>query len=433
LSAAPPRNLALALYGALGHLLTPLVRWHLVARRRRGREHPTRWPERFGTPGAPRPPGPLVWLHGASVGEALSAEPLIAWLRIHHPDATLLLTTGTVTSAAVAAERFGDAVRHQFVPIDLPAAARRFLDHWRPDVALWLESELWPTLLRATAARGVPIVLINGRLSAGSHRRWRRVRPVARAILATFRLMLAQSETDAARLRDLAGTPVACPGNLKRAGPPLPHDDTLLAALRARVGRRPLWLAASTHPGEETIILRTHAYLAARRRPDLLTVIVPRHPARGPEIRDMIAANGFPAGLRSAGDQLGVRADVYVADTLGELGLWYRLADVAFVGGTLVPHGGQNPLEGARLGCAQLYGPGMSNFTEFAGGLVAAGAAETVADDNELMIALEDLLDDPARRRAMGAAGTRYAAGGDDVVARVADALAPILAGLPKA
>jgi 3-deoxy-D-manno-octulosonic-acid transferase len=254
------------------------------------------------------------------------------------------------------------------------------------------------------------------------------VRPVARAVLASFRLLLAQSETDAARLADLAGAAVRCVGNLKRAAPPLPHDDAALTAVRARIAGRPVWLAASTHPGEEAMIAAAHTRLVSRH-PGLVTVIVPRHPTRGAAIRDALAATGQGAGLRSAGSPLG-EDGLYVADTLGELGLWYRLADVAFVGGSLVPHGGQNPLEGARLGCALVYGPAMANFGEFAGGLVQAGAAETVADADALVETVDRLLADPARRRAMAAAGARYAAGGSEVVAAVAAELAPYLGAL---
>jgi 3-deoxy-D-manno-octulosonic-acid transferase len=425
---APASHWAIGLYGALGRLATPLVRRHLAARRRHGHEHATRWPERFGEPSRPRPDGPLIWLHGASVGEALAAEPLIAWLRAHHPGVGLLLTTGTVSSALLVEQRFGTAVVHQFVPVDLPDAVRRFLDHWRPDLALWLESELWPILLSRTAARGVPVLLINGRLSPTSYRGWRRVRPLARAVLAGFRLLLVQSEADAARFGDLAAAPVRRVGNLKHAAPPLPHDAAALAALRARIAGRPVWLAASTHPGEEDIAAAAHARLVARH-PGLLTVIVPRHPPRGPAIRDAIAAAGHKVGLRSVGDRPGEGADIYVADTLGELGLWYRLADLAFIGGSMTL-GGHNPLEAARLGCAVLFGPAMMNQPDFAAALEAAGAAETVADTEALIGAVDRLLADPARRRAMADAGRRYAGGGTEVVTRIIAELAPYLAAL---
>jgi 3-deoxy-D-manno-octulosonic-acid transferase len=361
-----------------------------------------------------------VWVHGASVGEALSALPLIAWLRAHHPRASVLVTTGTVSSATLLGERLPAGAFHQFVPVDLPAPVRRFLDHWRPDAILWLESELWPTLLTQAARRDVPLILINGRLSPASHARWRWGRPLARAVLAGFTALLGQSAADTARLGDLAGRPVRHVGNLKRAAPPLPHDAAALERLQTRAAGRALWLAASTHPGEETIAASVHRQLAVRHR-DLLTVIVPRHPARGPEIRDAMRAAlpGVVVALRSAGDDLPAGAGVYVADTLGELGLWYRLADLVFVGGSLTPLGGHNPLEAARLGCALLHGPHVANVAELFAELDAAGAAAAVADEGALIAALDRLLGDAPRRRAMADAGARHAAAQADVVARV--------------
>jgi 3-deoxy-D-manno-octulosonic-acid transferase len=422
---APAGRAAIALYAALATLATPLIARHVAARRRRGREHPTRWPERFGHAGCARPAGPLIWLHAASVGEALSALPLIVGLRAARPTTGLLLTTGTVSSAALVETRLPAGVLHQFVPVDLPRAVERFLDHWRPDLALWFESELWPTLLDLAARRGVTLILVNGRLSAASHARWRWARPLASALLGSFERLLAQSTADAARLQDLDGRAVRCPGNLKRAAAPLPCDEAALAALGRRLAGRPLWLAASTHPGEEAIVASVHRRIAAAH-PGLVSVIVPRHPARGPAIRDALAGPAGAVALRSAGDDLPA-AGLYVADTMGELGLWYRLAELVFIGGSLVPHGGQNPLEAARLGCALLYGTGMSNFAEIAAELVAAGAAETVRDEDALAGAVARLLADAPRRHALAAAGRRYAAAQADVVEAVAAELEPYL------
>ncbi len=272
----------------------------------------------------------------------------------------------------------------------------------------------------------MPLILLNGRLSAASHARWRLVRPIARTVLGSFALLLAQSEADAARLRDLDGRAVRCLGNLKRAAAPLPCDATSLARLQARLAGRSLWLAASTHPGEEALVGAAHRRAAAHH-PGLVTVIVPRHPQRGPTIRDALARVGIEVALRSAGADLPATAGLYVADTLGELGLWYRLARLAFIGGSLVPHGGQNPLEAARLGCALVYGPSMSNFADIAAELVAAGAAEIVPDADALGLAIEQLLADAPRRAAMAEAGRRYAAAQADVVAAVAAVLEPYM------
>jgi 3-deoxy-D-manno-octulosonic-acid transferase len=336
-----------------------------------------------------------------------------------------------VSSAALLADRLPDGVLHQFVPVDLPTPARRFLDHWRPDLALWLESELWPTLLRQSARRGVMLILVNGRMSAASHRRWRWARPVARALLSGFRLLLAQGGDDAARLQDLSGRAVRCPGNLKLAAAVLPCDAALLAHLAARRGARPIWLAASTHEGEEAIAGAVHRTLAPHH-PGLLTVIVPRHPARGAAIRDGLGAIGLAAGRRAEGADLPLAEGIYVADTMGELGNWYRLADLVFIGGTLVPHGGQNPLEPARLGCAVLHGPHIFNFAEIAAGLTQAGAARPVADTASLIAAVEGLLSDATARHAMAAAGQRFAAAQGEIIERVASELAPFLGQMLK-
>jgi 3-deoxy-D-manno-octulosonic-acid transferase len=417
---------AIALYAGLTRLGTPLIKRHVARRRRAGKEHETRWPERFGVAGAARPAGVLVWLHAASVGEAMSALPLIVQLRAAHPEIGLLLTTGTVTSASLLASRLPDGVLHQFVPVDLPRAIDRFLDHWRPDLVLWLESELWPNLLRRTARRGVPLILVNGRLSAASHARWRFARPLVRALLGSFALLLAQSEADAARLGDLAGRSVRCLGNLKRAGAPLPADDASLVQLRDQLGGRGLWLAASTHPGEEAIAAAVHRRVAAAH-PGLVTVIVPRHPARGPAIQAELVAAGLAVARRAGGDALPASSGVYLADTLGELGLWYRLASIVFIGGSLVPHGGQNPLEPARLGCALVYGPAMTNFADIAAELAAAGAAEIVPDADALGSAIARLLADGPRCAATAEAGRRYAEAQEDVAAAVAATLEPAL------
>jgi 3-deoxy-D-manno-octulosonic-acid transferase len=420
---------AVALYGALGSLLAPLVARHVARRRRLGKEHAERWPERLGIAGRPRPDGRVVWLHGASVGEAMSAVPLIQWLRAHHPSARLLVTTGTVTAASLVEERLGDAVIHQFVPVDLPRPVGRFLDHWRPDLVLWFESELWPTLLTRAARRGLPMLLINGRMSAASYARWRRARPLARALLGSFRGLFAQSETDAARLGDLAGRAVRSAGNLKRAAPALPCEAAAFERLRARLAGRPVWLAASTHPGEETLVATAHRRLVGEF-PRLVSVIVPRHPARGPALRAALAADGTAVALRSAGDDLPLDARVYIADTLGELGLWYRLTDLVLIGGSLVPIGGHNPLEAARLGCAVVHGPHVANVAELMAELGAAGATRALGGGDDLAPAIARLLADAPQRRAMAAAAQRYAEAEGDVVARIVAELEPYLAGL---
>ena len=413
----------------------PLIGLYLRRRRARGKEDPARFAERFGAPGRARPPGPLVWVHAASVGESVSILPLIERLLARRADLSALVTTGTVTSARLMAERLPERALHQFAPIDRPDAVARFLDHWRPGLALWTESEFWPNLMTETGRRGVPRVLVNARMSAGSFARWRRFRGLIAPLLAGFDLCLAQNEAEAARLRALGARRVEAPGNLKAAAPPLPVDEAALDAMRAALGARPLWLAASTHPGEEAIVAAAHREIAAAR-PDLLTIIAPRHPERGPEVAKLIAAAGLAVARRGAGEAITPGTAVYVADTLGELGLFYRLAGVALIGGSLTPHGGHNPLEPARLDCALIHGPHMTNFKDDAAAFAEAGAAEAVADASALARAVAALLDDAGERRRRAEAGARIARAEARALDRVEAALAPYVDALdadPKA
>lgn len=363
----------LALYRGIGWGLKPLLPSLLGRRLKRGKEHPQRWRERLGVPGLERPAGALIWLHGASVGESLALLPLVAALRAARPDLVLLVTTGTVTSATLMGERLPPGALHQFVPIDAPWAVDRFLAHWQPDLVLWTESDLWPTILTRLQARGTPIVLLNGRLSDRSFQRWQRAKPIIRHLLGCFSEVLARGEEDAARFRALGAARVQAVGNLKLAADPLPVDAAALAEARAIVGDRPVLVAASTHPGEEGVIAEAHRALLADF-PDLLTIIAPRHPNRGPEL-----AADLAAPCRSQGAAL-PNSGLYIADTMGELGLWYRLARAAVIGGSFIRHGGQNPTEAARLGVPVVFGPHMENFREESEGLISEGGAQQVSE-----------------------------------------------------
>ncbi len=438
-------------YRALTGAAAPLVRLYLDARCRRGKEDRERLGERFGIASAARPAAPLVWVHAASVGEAQSVLALIERILAERPGLELLMTTGTVASARLLAGRLPPRARHQFVPVDLPRAVERFLDHWRPDLAIWVESELWPNLVLATRRRGVPMLLVNGRLSARTLARWQGLpglaRGLARPVLDAFALCLAQDAVQAERFRRLGARAAASVGDLKMAAPPLDADPAALAALRRQIGARAVWLAASTHAGEEEIAADAHRRIAGEH-PGLLTIIAPRHPVRGAEIAETLRARGLrvarrgvgpqPAGVVDGGETIAADTDIYLADTLGELGLFFRLAGIAFIGGSLVMKGGHNPFEAARLGCVVLHGPDMTNCAAMAGALAEGGAALTVGDGESLAAAVARLLADPVERAARADAALRIAGSGsaalDAVLGRLApwlDALAPVAAPFP--
>jgi len=418
----------LTVYRGLTDLSAPLV--HILLRRRlaRGKEDPARIQERLGRASIPRPPGPLVWVHGASVGESLALLPLVEALLRDRPGLTVLCTTGTVSSARMMADRLPAGARHQFVPLDRRAYLRRFLDHWRPDLLLLAESEFWPNLIIETHRRGVPLVLLNGRVSDRSFTNWRRFAPgLMRDMLGRFALGLAQSDLDAVRLRALGADPVSSVGNLKFAADPAPVNGDDLTRARAVLGDRPRWLALSTHPGDEAVAARAHRRLA-EHFPDVLTLVVPRHAPRGNEVRAAIEDEGVTVAQRSRTEAPDTSHGVYLADTMGEVGLFCRLAPVVVMGKSLLGDGGgQNPLEPARLGAAVLFGPHMENFRDISQRMLAAGAARMVADEDDLVEALASLLGDADARDRMGRAGRAFASGEAHVLGRVLAELAPLL------
>ena len=413
----------LGLYRALTAAAEPLLPWLLRSRVREGREDPARLPERLGRDDGERPPGRLIWLHGASVGEGLSLLPLVEALRTAVPDAALLVTSGTVTAASLLLRRLPDGVLHRFAPLDAPAAAARFVAQWRPDLAVFAESEVWPNLLRAVRRGGGRTALVSARLSQASLDGWSRAPGSARAVFGGYDLVLAQDDATAEALRRL-GARDDGRLNLKLAGGELPADPQALAALRAASAGRPVLLAASTHPGEEAAAL--DAFLALADRPDApWLVIAPRHPHRGVEIAALAAGRGFPVTRQGAGEPFG-RAAVHVADVVGELGLWFRLALSVFLGGSLPAGiGGHNPVEPARLGAPVISGPHRDNGRDAFGAL--GDAVVTVADAPGLAAAWAADLDAPAAARTR-AATARTRLGREEVeVARTAARLADLL------
>jgi 3-deoxy-D-manno-octulosonic-acid transferase len=411
-------------YRGLTRLATPGVRLLLARRLKRGKEDPQRLPERLGHAGRTRPPGRLVWLHAASVGESQSLLVLLGRLLERDPGLSAVVTTGTVTSAALMARRLPARAWHQYVPVDLPQAAARFLDHWRPDLVLWAESELWPNLLDAVHRRGLPAALVNARMSERSFRGWQRAPRFAARLLDSFAVALAQSEADAARLRRLGARAVTVTGNLKYSADPLPADPAELQRLGALLQGRPVWLLASSHEGEEQLAAEAHRVLAPRH-PHLLTIIVPRHPERGPKLADSL---GMPVALRSRGELPGAGTALYLADTLGELGLFYRLCPVTVIGKSLCASGGQNPVEPAQLGSAVVMGPEMGNFADIAAELEQGGGALRLAAAGDLKAALDRLLSNPEQCLRLGQAGRAVAGRNQAVVERVLAGLEPLLA-----
>jgi 3-deoxy-D-manno-octulosonic-acid transferase len=412
--------MTLRVYRKLSFAMVPLAPALIKSRLKQGKEDPERVGERRGLSLGTRPHGPLVWIHGASVGEVLAAAALIERLRALN--LRILLTSGTVTSAAIVAKRFPPDVIHQYVPYDSPRYVARFLDHWRPSLALFIESDLWPNLILQASSRRLPMVLINGRMSPRSFPRWRRARATISALLGQFEVCLAQSETDAERFSALGARNVITTGNLKLDVPAPPADPAKLEKLMTMTRGRPVIAAASTHPGEEEILIDTHRRLASFF-PGLLSVIVPRHPDRGTAVAGLVASSGLRFMQRSREELPAANTDIYIADTLGELGLFYRLAPIVFMGGSLIEHGGQNPIEAVKLDAGIVHGPHVFNFSDVYEALDKAGGARR-ADSQEMLVKhLGQLLADPAARE-------KQAANAAHVVGQLGGALDRTLAAL---
>ncbi|MDO8838788.1 MAG: 3-deoxy-D-manno-octulosonic acid transferase [Parvibaculum sp.] len=421
-----PASPGLLLYRLLTRAVAPVAPLLLRRRIANGKEDPARLGERFGLASRQRQPGRLVWFHAASIGESLSILPLIERLLGVAPDMSVLVTTGTVTSAKLMAERLPPRAVHQFVPLDHPDYCERFLRHWRPDLAIWVESEFWPNLVVAAHRHGLPLALVNARITEHSFRKWRRAPRLISGLLARFSVLMAQDAASADRLRALGASSAQCPGNLKHDAPALPHDAAELARLRAEIGARPVWLASNTHEGEESAAAEVHRRLAPAH-PGLLTIIVPRHPSRGASIGKECQALGLDVARRSHSGRIEATTDIYLGDTLGEMGLYYMLAEIAFVGGTLIPAGGHNPFEAARLTTALIAGPSDFNFAEAYAAFETAGAMRRIADPVQLAAAVGELLADDRERRRMGTAAQATASADSGATSRVFDALLPLL------
>ena len=398
-------------YRLMTRALEPLAPRLLDARAAKGKEDPARVDERMGFTGIERPQGDLVWLHGVSVGETLSLLPLVERFVRTRPDLTILVTSGTVTSARILADRLPKGVIHQYAPVDGPGVVARFLDHWRPGLAIFVESELWPNMLLEAHRRGVKLALVSARVTEKTVDGWARFPNSARAVTGAFNLVLPQDQLSAQRLESL-GARVDGLVNLKLAGEPLPHDTAAFSRLSAAIGDRPVVVAASTHEGEEIAIVRALDKLADRA----CLILLPRHPERGPQIATALQREGVAFAMRSRGETIGRDTDVYLADTLNEMGLFLRLADVVVMGGSFAPAlglpamGGHNPLEPARLGRPTVTGPDASNWATVTSALAEAGGLILVQAPWDLPDAVAPLLADPAAAKAMGERARRPAA-----------------------
>lgn len=414
----------LASYRWAGVAAYPFIGGYVLWRIGKGKEDRARRHERYGKPSAGRPEGPLIWVHAASVGETGAVLGLIDY--ILQSGINVILTTGTLTSARVVSERLGDRVIHQYVPLDLKPMVSSFLSFWKPDLAIVAESEVWPVTILELGVRRVPQILVNGRMSDRSFERWQKLPYVAEALFENFAHVIAQSEADGERFRALGARPVTVSGNLKGDTEPLPVDENLLMRFTMEIGARKTWAAISTHDGEEQIAGQVHRALRTRHA-DLLTIIVPRHPHRADAIGAELVKAGLKVVTRSSNQPVTPDTDILIGDTIGEMGLYLRLTEIAFVGRSLSGEGGQNPMEPAMLNTAVLSGVNVQNFREAYRLLIDKGGARLVRDAKMLAGAVNFLLDNHAEREAMMDAGRSAVEQMSGALSRTLIALEPFL------
>ncbi|NNK15539.1 MAG: 3-deoxy-D-manno-octulosonic acid transferase [Sulfitobacter sp.] len=412
---------------AASMLLVPFFARTETRKLRRAGVPVSRAHEKLGHATQPREQNsPLIWFHAASVGESLSVLALIGRMGRALPGAQFLITSGTATSAKLVQDRLPPRTVHQFAPLDAPGPLKRFLKHWRPDAAIFVESELWPQMLRRTYESGAKLALLNARLSERSMESWRKRPAFARYMLEVFDLILTQNDKMAEAMVAMHAPPqrVARGINLKSMSDPLPVDQDALFEARAALGHRPVWVASSTHPGEEEVVLEAHTRLLDTR-PDLHLILAPRHPERGQEVMNLISDAGLGVTRRSMADA--PDGQVYLADTMGELGTWYALTDIVFLGGSLHPIGGHNPFEVAQSGATVLSGHHVTNFAETFSEMEGRGAAQMVKDASDLAKKVDALLSDDDARRQACAAARAFAEGQTGQLDSIAERLIKVL------
>jgi len=428
-----PPGLGARMYRLATRFAEPIGPMLLKRRADRGKEDMARQNERLGRPRLQRKPGRLAWFHAASVGELNAIRPLLTEIKSRHPDLTLLVTTGTVTSARIAADTLGDIAIHQYVPIDGPRMVRRFLKHWDPAVAFFVESEIWPNLIYETHAQDIPLILLNATLSEKSAKAWRGAfrKRTAASLFTRFDHILAQTSASLLRYTRLGVMNVELVGNLKiDATPPVIDQDTRDRML-TQTADRTVFVAASTHTGEDQQVAQAHR-LATQQLPGLLTIIIPRHPERGEKMASELAEKGHTVARRSANEDISAHTDIYVADTLGETALFYSLSDVTFMGGSLIPHGGQNPIEPIRHGVPVVTGPHTHNFEAIIDTLVRHDGIVTVRNAQELADDIQNIVSNPETARRMAERGAQALKELDGALERTLEIIEPYLADGPR-
>jgi 3-deoxy-D-manno-octulosonic-acid transferase len=421
-------GLSLKIYRLLTGLAQPAAPLVLRMRARKGKEDPSRRRERLGYASIARPVGPLVWIHAASVGETNAVLPLLPALRERRPDLRFLLTTGTVTSAEIAARRLAPQDIHQYAPLDFADHVRRFLDHWQPDLGVFTESEIWPNLILESSARDIPLALINARMSDRSIQRWRRSGGISEPLFSRFDVVLAQNTRLARHFSDLGARRASSAGNLKIDAPPPPVDSGEARRLSGALGDRPHLIAASTHEGEDEMVAAAHHVLASSIS-GFCTIIAPRHPERGAKIADLLKSRGLSVARRSQSELPSPETNVYIADTIGELGTLYSVSNIAFIGGSLVNHGGQNPIEAVRHGNVVMTGPYCGNFHDAYRALLQHNGAFMVRSGEELGRVALHLLSNAIELKRMRAGATEALETLSGALQRTVEGLLPLLPG----
>lgn len=381
-------------YYGISWLSAPVISAYLKWRASKGHEDAARLSERVGISSLPKTKQSLLWVNAVSVGEAMAALTMIQAILKQYPEIIVLLTTTTVSSSKVVEKRLPKNTFHQFCPVDTPQAVRRFLDHWQPDLAIWIESELWPNLIHETQERGIPTLLLNGRMSLKSFSNWKKMKRMIAPLLNRLDLCAVQSEEQASFFQTLGAKSVSVMGNIKLMMPPHEVDSKKYQALKKAVGTRPLWLAASTHPGEEEVILKTHKILQ-KNYPDLLTILVPRHIERAPALQVLALKEGVSSHLRTDKTTSLTGVDIYIGNTLGEMGLFYALAPVVMMGATLVPKGGHNPIEASQFGAFVLHGPHVAKNPQLYEALADLNLSQCIQDATQLANSVRPWLKTP--------------------------------------